>query len=203
MNSTMGSALPSNAIPVMVQDWGIRSRAQEVLPISTFLVGKLLIRSLLKLENLFTNNSTGYVFGELSTSPSPNRSLTRLLSPRAHLVGPFERALWPTTTIIGHLLNVLALDNGLCAVAELGGLPDLQTSGRCFRQRTSIDCRRRLGRHIRRPPDERPGHGGFHGCMYTRTPAFLDPFTLQLTYSDCRLPYLGLCLPQSSRDSVL
>ncbi|KAI1076433.1 major facilitator superfamily transporter [Whalleya microplaca] len=38
-NSTMGSALPSMAIPYMTKEWGVTSRPQMVLPISTFLIG--------------------------------------------------------------------------------------------------------------------------------------------------------------------
>ncbi|KAI0503141.1 major facilitator superfamily transporter [Xylaria bambusicola] len=39
INSTMGSSLPSMAIPYMTQEWGITSDTQKVLPISTFLIG--------------------------------------------------------------------------------------------------------------------------------------------------------------------
>lgn len=40
VNSTMGSALPSNAIPYMTKEWGVTSQIQKTLPISIFLVGK-------------------------------------------------------------------------------------------------------------------------------------------------------------------
>ncbi|KAI1403516.1 major facilitator superfamily transporter [Hypoxylon fuscum] len=39
INSTMGSALPSMAIPYMAKEWGVTSRLQMVLPISTYLMG--------------------------------------------------------------------------------------------------------------------------------------------------------------------
>lgn len=39
INSTMGSALPSMAIPYMTKEWGVTSQVQFVLPISTFLMG--------------------------------------------------------------------------------------------------------------------------------------------------------------------
>lgn len=40
LNSTIGSALPSNAIPYITKEWNITSQTQAVLPISIFLVGK-------------------------------------------------------------------------------------------------------------------------------------------------------------------
>ncbi|KAK3941712.1 major facilitator superfamily transporter [Diplogelasinospora grovesii] len=39
INSTMGSALPSNAIPFMTAEWGVTSQQQKVLPISVYLIG--------------------------------------------------------------------------------------------------------------------------------------------------------------------
>ncbi|OLN86746.1 Polyamine transporter 3 [Colletotrichum chlorophyti] len=39
INSTMGSALPSNAIPFITAEWGITSEQQKVLPISIYLIG--------------------------------------------------------------------------------------------------------------------------------------------------------------------
>lgn len=39
INSTMGSALPSNAIPFITAEWGITNEQQQVLPISVFLIG--------------------------------------------------------------------------------------------------------------------------------------------------------------------
>ena len=41
INSTMGSALPSNAIPFITAQWGIEVPTQKVLPIAMYLVGKL------------------------------------------------------------------------------------------------------------------------------------------------------------------
>ncbi|KAL1896824.1 hypothetical protein Sste5346_004457 [Sporothrix stenoceras] len=42
INSTMGSALPSNAVPFMAKEWGVTSTTQMVLPVSTYLVGYIL-----------------------------------------------------------------------------------------------------------------------------------------------------------------
>ncbi|OBR06774.1 Major facilitator superfamily transporter [Colletotrichum higginsianum IMI 349063] len=39
INSTMGSALPSNAIPFITAEWGVTNEQQKVLPISVFLIG--------------------------------------------------------------------------------------------------------------------------------------------------------------------
>lgn len=39
INSTMGSSLPSNAMPFIASEWGITSQAQQVLPISVYLIG--------------------------------------------------------------------------------------------------------------------------------------------------------------------
>ncbi len=38
-NSTMGSSLPSMAIPAMAQEWGVTSQVQLVLPMSCYLIG--------------------------------------------------------------------------------------------------------------------------------------------------------------------
>jgi hypothetical protein len=40
VNSTMGSALPSNALPFITAEWDIDSRRQMVLPISVYLIGE-------------------------------------------------------------------------------------------------------------------------------------------------------------------
>ncbi len=40
INSTMGSALPSNAIPYITQEWGVTSQPLKVLPISMYLIGE-------------------------------------------------------------------------------------------------------------------------------------------------------------------
>ncbi|KAI1328020.1 major facilitator superfamily transporter [Xylariaceae sp. FL0255] len=42
-NSTMGSSLPSQAIPYIAAEWGITSSTQEVLPVSIFLIGYLFV----------------------------------------------------------------------------------------------------------------------------------------------------------------
>lgn len=40
INSTLGSALPSNAIPFMAKEWNVTSETQQVLPLSTYLIGE-------------------------------------------------------------------------------------------------------------------------------------------------------------------
>ncbi|KAJ8116266.1 hypothetical protein ONZ43_g4478 [Nemania bipapillata] len=42
INTTMGSSLPSMAIPYMTREWGVTSDIQKVLPISTYLIGYVL-----------------------------------------------------------------------------------------------------------------------------------------------------------------
>ncbi|KAI0154338.1 major facilitator superfamily transporter [Xylariaceae sp. FL1272] len=39
INSTMGTSLPSMAVPYMTAEWGVTSLTQKILPTSTFLVG--------------------------------------------------------------------------------------------------------------------------------------------------------------------
>jgi hypothetical protein len=39
-NSTMGSALPSNAVPYIIAEWGVTSSTQKVLPMSVYLIGE-------------------------------------------------------------------------------------------------------------------------------------------------------------------
>lgn len=39
LNSTMGSSLPSQAIPFITSDWGINGQNEQILPISIYLVG--------------------------------------------------------------------------------------------------------------------------------------------------------------------
>lgn len=42
VNSTMGSSLPSMAIPFIMAEWGITEQEKKVLPISTYLIGYVL-----------------------------------------------------------------------------------------------------------------------------------------------------------------
>ena len=42
LNSTMGSSLPSMAIPAMTEEWGVTDENQFVLPLSCFLIGYVL-----------------------------------------------------------------------------------------------------------------------------------------------------------------
>lgn len=51
VNSTMGSSLPSNAIPFIAAEWQIESEQQKVLPISVYLVGEC-SKSLLRNSNV-------------------------------------------------------------------------------------------------------------------------------------------------------
>lgn len=39
INSTLGSALPSNAIPFITAEFGITNQQAQVLPISVYLIG--------------------------------------------------------------------------------------------------------------------------------------------------------------------
>lgn len=41
-NSTLGSSLPSMAIPTMMKQWGVEIQEQKALPISCFLIGYVL-----------------------------------------------------------------------------------------------------------------------------------------------------------------
>ena len=40
MNSTLGSALPSNAVPYIMEEFRIDSETQKYLPISVYLIGE-------------------------------------------------------------------------------------------------------------------------------------------------------------------
>lgn len=60
INSTMGSALPSMAIPKITGDYGVTSQSQMVLPISVYLIG--------------------YVFGPIIWGPLSEHLGRRLLS---------------------------------------------------------------------------------------------------------------------------
>ncbi|KAK1836071.1 major facilitator superfamily domain-containing protein [Podospora conica] len=42
VNSTMGSALPSNALPFIAAEWQVKSEQQMVLPISVYLIGYIM-----------------------------------------------------------------------------------------------------------------------------------------------------------------
>ncbi|KAI1372252.1 major facilitator superfamily transporter [Hypoxylon crocopeplum] len=66
INSTMGSALPSMAIPYMTREWGVTSQPQMVLPISTFLMG--------------------YVFGPIIWGPLSEHMGRRVLSTGSFLM---------------------------------------------------------------------------------------------------------------------
>jgi hypothetical protein len=54
INSTMGSALPSMAIPFIAREWGVTSDPQLSLPISTYLIGYVFGPLLCKLEMTYT-----------------------------------------------------------------------------------------------------------------------------------------------------
>ncbi|KAM7204780.1 Major facilitator superfamily domain containing protein [Rhypophila sp. PSN 637] len=60
LNSTMGSALPSNAIPFIAAEWGITDRFQKVLPISVYLIG---------MSWLLLQHYPGYVMGPILWGP--------------------------------------------------------------------------------------------------------------------------------------
>ncbi|KAI1179495.1 major facilitator superfamily transporter [Nemania sp. FL0916] len=64
INTTLGSSLPSMAVPAITQEWGVTSSTQKVLPISTYL--------------------TGYVFGPLLWGPFSEHIGRRNLTIAAH-----------------------------------------------------------------------------------------------------------------------
>jgi len=45
INSTMGSALPSNALRFITDEWEVESEQQKVLPISVYLIGELITQT--------------------------------------------------------------------------------------------------------------------------------------------------------------
>jgi len=65
INSTMGSSLPSLAIPNIAQEFGVTSQTQLVLPISAFLIGYVFgplvcrfLPCLLQIQTIFICNET-------------------------------------------------------------------------------------------------------------------------------------------------
>ncbi|KAI1445730.1 major facilitator superfamily transporter [Annulohypoxylon stygium] len=94
LNSTMGSSLPSMAIPYMMKEWGITSQTQSILPISTFLMG--------------------YVFGPIVWGPLSEHIGRRILSTGAFamlMVWTLACALapnWPAMLVFRYLVGVCA-----------------------------------------------------------------------------------------------
>ncbi|KAK3955878.1 major facilitator superfamily domain-containing protein [Pseudoneurospora amorphoporcata] len=77
LNSSMGSALPSNAIPFIVEEWNIQSEQETVLPISIYLIGEAL-RYLTYFEQRLTD--LGYVMGPILWAPLSEQYGRRKLS---------------------------------------------------------------------------------------------------------------------------
>ncbi|KAI0181613.1 major facilitator superfamily transporter [Hypoxylon sp. FL1284] len=94
INSTMGSALPSMAIPFMTKEWGVTSQPQLVLPISTFLMG--------------------YVFGPLMWGPLSEQVGRRNLSLTCFtmfLIWTMACALapnWPAMLVFRYFVGLFA-----------------------------------------------------------------------------------------------
>ncbi|KAH9995144.1 major facilitator superfamily transporter [Xylariaceae sp. FL0662B] len=93
-NSTMGSSLPSMAIPYMTKEWGVTAQTQMVLPISTFLVG--------------------YVFGPIIWGPLSEHfgrrelSLATFLMFMAWTLGCALAPNWPAFLIFRFLVGTFA-----------------------------------------------------------------------------------------------
>lgn len=77
LNSSMGSALPSNAIPFIVEAWKIESEQETVLPISIYLIGEAL-----QYFSYFSQRLTdlGYVMGPILWAPLSEQYGRRRLS---------------------------------------------------------------------------------------------------------------------------
>ncbi|EAA27613.3 MFS general substrate transporter [Neurospora crassa] len=77
LNSSMGSALPSNAIPFIVEEWKIESEQETVLPISIYLIGEAL-----QYFSYFSQRLTdlGYVMGPILWAPLSEQYGRRRLS---------------------------------------------------------------------------------------------------------------------------
>lgn len=56
-NSTMGSALPSMAVPFIAREWRVTSDPQLSLPISTYLIGYVFGPLLCKPEITYISNA--------------------------------------------------------------------------------------------------------------------------------------------------
>ncbi|KAF3070767.1 Polyamine transporter 3 [Daldinia childiae] len=78
-NSTLGSSLPSMAIPYMTKEWGVTTQAQFVLPISTYLLGYVFgpifwgpLSEHLGRRNISTGCFIMYVIWTLACALAPN-----------------------------------------------------------------------------------------------------------------------------------
>ncbi|KAG9257688.1 major facilitator superfamily domain-containing protein [Emericellopsis atlantica] len=119
INSTMGSALPSMAIPKITDEWGVTSPEQSVLPISVYLIG--------------------YVFGPIIWGPLSEQFGRRNLSIAAFSVfSLFTMACalapnWPSFLVFRFFCGI----TGSCPIAVVAGiLADIygepRTRGRAF-----------------------------------------------------------------------
>lgn len=64
VNSTMGSALPSNALPFIAAEWQVKSEQQIVLPISVYLVGVSQTPGATLHIRAYSDTLLGYIMGE-------------------------------------------------------------------------------------------------------------------------------------------
>jgi MFS family permease len=119
INSTMGSSLPSMAIPYLTKDYGATSQEQRVLPISIFLIG--------------------FVIGPLTWGPLSEHFGRRYLSLATHAVlTVFTMACglapnWPSFLVFRFLSGFAAS----CSIVVSAGIladiyGDPTTRGRAF-----------------------------------------------------------------------
>lgn len=124
LNSTIGSALPSNAIPYITKEWDVTSQTQAVLPISIFLVGKFKSRSMSP-YTCPTNQALGYIFGENYASSPSSLQFMILTSSRSNYLGPRNRTIWSPAKRHWNFHDVLYMDNGMCPSTQLARLSHL------------------------------------------------------------------------------
>jgi hypothetical protein len=160
VNSTMGSALPSNAIPWIVAEWGIKSEYEEVLPISMFLIG--------------------YIFGEQNTTISVSLRLTDTLHDRATHVGPPQRTIRPPKSHARLLHGVYPRHPRLRSRSDMGWFLSPASPVRHVRQRADRDGHGNLCGYLRELSDTGTGYVSLYGSEYLLDALFnLLPTSLQ------------------------
>ncbi|TGJ80613.1 hypothetical protein E0Z10_g8152 [Xylaria hypoxylon] len=107
-NSTMGSSLPSMAIPFMTREWGVTSDTQKVLPISTYLIGYVFgpllwgpLSEHIGRRNLTTAALSLFTLWTLGCALSPNWSSFLIFR---FLCGTFGSA--PIAIVTGQLADI-------------------------------------------------------------------------------------------------
>ncbi|KAM0815798.1 putative Major facilitator superfamily transporter [Seiridium cardinale] len=119
VNSTMGSSLPSMAIPFIMDEWGIAEQEQKVLPISTYLIG--------------------YVFGPLMWGPLSEQFGRRILALltfalfSAFTLGCALSPNWPALLILRFLTGAVASSPIAIVAGQLADIYDDPVArGRAF-----------------------------------------------------------------------